>query len=468
MSSICLSTTAHYYNSQGFLICMRCQPGVYASTETCVSDCSKTGGDLVPDNLNRVCKCRANMVLISKVCYNITTCPFRMCLNVTLGACVSCSFTCATCECLGGGVFCTSCFPGYVYIPFPSASCILDSALAQCPSSRLEFSPLYSQCLPSPELGDQRCLAVIPNCKTCLAYSAEMCLVCKEGSFLYHGLCLSQCPENMFVYRGVCVLHSLTDTNCTNFTVASVYSFARIDSKIVSQSATYQFYTLYESGNVVGQIIKRSLNRTRGRHNGTTYFSEALLKCLSCRSGYAVADKSSICEPCVLPCVTCTRPEPNSCLTCIAEAYVLEGRTCRLLFSLCSQGQYRNQNEECVDQCYTFFLKNQTTRVNCSENCPKGFTPIRENDVTYLTCVDHKKDNTRNFTKVFASLFRDHNGRLTMFMVPEWVLDEEHHPNEDVSGSSSDQTSQNTNKTKLQLPTFKIISPDQSSSRLLS
>lgn len=61
--------------------------------------------------------------------------------------------------------------------------------------------------------------------------------------------------------------------------------------------------------------------------------------------------------------------------------------------------------------------------MNCSEDCPKDWTPIREDNKTYLTCVrDGRNDN---YTKVFASVFRDHRGLLTMFMVPLNKLDSE-------------------------------------------
>lgn len=369
---VCEKLVPHHREDEGFLICTKCSSGLNY-LEQCLVNCNQIRSQRV--NGIGICVCPSNSsLLIAGTCYDLQTCPLKMYVNFTRRACLSCEFGCATCEASWDVTVCTSCYPGYILFLATRPTCKLDSSLLDC-SGDMQMEQGYI-CLPSIINGTYRqCLSVVPNCRVCLIGSAEKCVLCKKDFVLFNNTCLLKCDSRItFEYRGVCVQNNPSDKSCLKQSVASVHSYALISYAHLVNSSTYSYYVngnTQTMNNIAGYLLSRS--KAAGSYE--TYFIEASYRCLKCADGYGV-DSEGKCQPCAFPCVTCIQPHNDSCLSCIPQAYRLEGRTCVMLLELCSEGQFRNHLNSCVYTCPTFYLKEATTLLNCSDSCPEGLTPI--------------------------------------------------------------------------------------------
>jgi hypothetical protein len=187
--NLCRKWTTNHYEAQGYLICLNCQ-AEYIYNDQCFRKCTQVNNNnLVPDDVNKVCRCRNGSISISSLCHTIQACPLKMYLNQTLGACMSCDFGCATCESNGNIIVCTSCYPGYVFFPTPRPSCRLDSCLIDCTGDlQLEQGRV---CVPiAISLDYQLCVSTVPNCRICVIKTTDKCLVCQTGWVLFMNNCL--------------------------------------------------------------------------------------------------------------------------------------------------------------------------------------------------------------------------------------------------------------------------------------
>lgn len=102
--------------------------------------------------------------------------------------------------------------------------------------------------------------------------------------------------------------------------------------------------------------------------------------CPSCPSNQVMFNNT--CTNCHYSCSTCSNPSVSGCLTCASGRYASGG-----FCTICAQGQFYNQNGNCVPNCQPDRTPDQLSRI-CCYNCETCWGP---NIANCLTCPPRRR-----------------------------------------------------------------------------
>jgi proprotein convertase subtilisin/kexin type 5 len=328
--------------------------------------------------------------LYSGSCFAV--CPSGTVADRTSFKCVACNTPCRTCN--NHPSSCTSCEPGEGYLQitestqscvkscaegtfpknnvcevcnFKCAKCLgsADNCIA-CPAGRFlyngacwDFCPgvtVNDQCIDSCPAGfyrfsDRECRECNSQCETC--DNNQTCLTCKNNFVSRNGTCVAECGAGFYSFRGFCVGCNPSCGTCANTPnqcLTCAAGFVRSGSRCVSRCED-------------GSYLDSATNTCQSCSSTCLTCSSENL-CTSCPN-VAIVPVGGQCLSCIYPCNTCSA-DLSTCFTCLSGFSLSNGQCVRT----CPTGS-RSVNGVCT--CASGIFLDGV----CVDSCPSGFTSVR-------------------------------------------------------------------------------------------
>jgi len=338
--------------------CLGCNRSFFLSNNVCVacnSSCVDCNG-----NVNNCTSCSiAGQALF----YNETThssscvfqCPIQY-FNETRMIPYNCSICPQFCDVCNNASTCIKCATGYNYN--------LGSCIIECPLDLLANGTTCSNCT----MG-------------CLVCNSTNCTYCAYPFSLQEGLCVSDCGENyrkeaiLFysTYAGfICIMCPNNCESCDNNNNCTMCSSTNdfIDElgHCISSCNAKNYFI---SPNYAGEIS--TVNYCKNCSSSCSSCSQNLMNCTSCPSTQYLSKNTnadlSISYSCVNECFVgyyiTNGANGNLCLQCDQNCLNCSSTVC----STCASGYYLGPDNECVNQCPSYYLPNiDNICTSCNSN----------------------------------------------------------------------------------------------------
>lgn len=365
----CLENSFYPFLQEGKCL-TQCSTGYSSngSTNKCV-ECNSKCSTCTQDSKDKCLSCRDPMLYLLADKYDcVATCPDGFYPDIASKRCTACVAPCKTCS---SNSQCSSCLSQssnnnfYLFYPLQKI------CLASCPSGVTVLSKNSNTCLDCEN-----------SCMTC-ENDINNCTSCREGSFLYNNKCtdLKSCPLN-------------------HYTDSSKRLCVPCDSNCLQCGNSYETCKLCNNG----------------------YILNNQLRCVKatdiCARGYFLNSRTSICEPCTLPCLTC-EVQTDFCTSC-SQALLIEKNKC---VEKCSEGffmrldpsnnyvcqQCDNLCKTCNESAYKCLSCNDNAfqfELTCVSKCPANFYDAKGKceKCSMSNCDTCENDNCLNCAKGFFLL----------------------------------------------------------------
>ncbi|KAL4453890.1 hypothetical protein ABPG74_003773 [Tetrahymena malaccensis] len=294
-----------------------------------------------------------------------------------------------------GGVDCSQTCNGYIS---QAGTCV-----NSCPSNNYAyFDKVCRSSCPNgtyPDNSSGLCKQCDFSCSQCLGPSNSQCKACQFLTYLYSGTCLATCPSGTYPDESSksCITCPNGCSVCTSSTVCSNCNngfqlsgqMCTSTSQCTSPCAKCTSDPKYCTSCLNGLFL--SPQNTCGSSCPTGYFQNTSnMTCTLCSNGCTNCSDANTCTQCdiskgfrlqgvsctlcVSPCATCSNSNPNSCLSCENNMYLLNNQC----VAVCNNGYYNGPNYTC-SQCITGCSQ-------CSDNkscttCSNNYKAFTQNNV---------------------------------------------------------------------------------------